>query len=414
MPASRCVQRLRLNRTASSGRTGPTGKSASGVRRTSGATPDQEELLDLQRDAGNRAVARLIADAPGRDPRKPLAVQRDREPRKAESTGAKLADSPPTYKESGPPPPLKADEEDSYKTQGDARLTDLGGAAEAGEGGHTSSKGGIEGFPDWWVKLQRTLIESKRWRKDKEEVAQNLLADYAQRRFAVKFGGDVTKIPPSILTFLKSVGRSVANWQAATTAGLPSVAPMGGMEGAANWCAQAGSSSVQLVLRALGLEPEKRSWNSWLTGPPVPKIIMQQASADAKIEPGDQVSYIEAGLLAVGGHTVTALTSGSGEGSTFMHVSGNAGGGKGSVRIGTSLPRGKIRDDVTWKDIESLAPSDKKLSPPPGVMWGYIIVKYSRFWEDLGKVDTKAANVWQSPPGADFLKAYQLHVGSTK
>lgn len=388
MPALIYAQRLRPNR------------AASGPRQTL-RSADHEHILTLQRDAGNRAVAHLL-------------VQRDKERHTPQDSGAKLADSPTRAKELGPPPPLRANEEESYRVQAEARLADLGGPAEASSAGHTSATGSIDGFPDWFANLQNTLVESKQWRKDKEELAQNLLADYALRRFATKYQGDTTKVPPTVRIFLQHIGRSSGNQKVAAAAGLPSAKALGGDEGAKNWCAQAGSSSVKLVLQAAGLEP-KTDWNAWLTAPPVPSVGMQAASAEAKIEPGDQVSYIEAGLLAIGGHTVTALTASRGEGSTFAHASGNAGGGgSGSVRLGTSKPRGAIPGHITHDDIKAYPGGHAKMGTPAGVMWAYIIVKYSKFWADLGAIDTTAPNVWQSPAGQAFLTQYRLKVSPVK
>ncbi len=389
MTALMYAQRIRPNR------------AASGARRTPGRSAEHEHILTLQREAGNRAVAHLL-------------VQRDKERHTPEDGGAKLADSPTRAKELGPPPPLRANEEETYKVQAEARLADLGGPAEASSAGHTSATGSIDGFPDWFANLQNTLVESKQWRKDKEEPAQNLLADYALRRFATKYQGDTTKVPPTVRIFLQHIGRSSGNQKAAAAAGLPSSKKLGGAEGAQNWCAEAGSSSVKLVLQAAGVEPTT-DWNAWLTAPPVPKNYMQNAAVDAKIEPGDQISYLERSLLAIGGHTVTALTASRGEGSTFDHASGNAGGGgSGSVRIGTSKPRAQMPAKVTFTDIQNNAAASEVLNTPPGVMWAYVIVKYSKLWADLGAIDTNAPNVWQSKEGQAFLTEYRLKVSPVK
>lgn len=404
MPTSMYAQRLRLNRTPSNVGTSWGGRSASSARPSQGRSPDHVEILELQREAGNRAVARLIA------------VQRDKERHTPEGSGAKLAESPPTFKELGPPPPLRANEEESYRSQGEAKLADLGGPAAASSAGHTTASGSIDGFPDWFSNLQNTLVESKEWRKDKEEIGQNLLADYALRRFAVKFQGDTTKVPPTVRIFMQHVGRSSGNQKVAEAAGLPSSKKLGGEAGAKNWCAQAGSSSVMLAMAAAGLTvDDKTTWAKWLNYPPVPHLGLPGASVEAKIEIGDQVSYVEAALLAKGGHTVTALSSSRGEGTVFEHVSGNAGGGgSGSVRIGSSKPRGKVPGHLTFTDFQNNAGADPALGTPPGVMWAYIIVKYSSLWADLGAIDTTVPNVWQSKEGQAFLAKYQLKVAPVK
>lgn len=369
-------------------------------------SPEHAAVAQLQRDAGNAAVAEM------------LAVQRDdlREPRKAEETGAKIADSPARAKRiPGQPPKLKDADEESYRKSGESRLSDLGGAATSSATGHTAP-GPIEGFPDWFVQLQDALIGSQLWRNDKEEVAQKVLADYALKRFALEHDGDATKVPPTVRIFIEHIGRSTSNVDAARAAGLPSSADLGGGGiNAANWCAAAGSSSVQLALKAAGLmvDTAKLTDEQWLLHPPsVPSVGLPQITVDSKIEPGDQVSYAES-ILQAGGHTVTALTDSSGEGTRFEHASGNAGGGKsGSVRLGQSPARSKIPPSITWDDIANKSGAANKV--PAGTIWVYIIVKYSKFWADLGAIDVAKPNVWQSPAGQAFLSTYKLKPRPTK
>src|SRR5262249_17358117 len=138
---------------------------------------------------------------------------------------------------------------------GEQALTNLGGGQSEGSTtttGHTTV-GPIGGFPEWFAKLQNTLINGAQWRKDKEEPAQQLLSEKAMKRISQAFGGDVGKVPPTIRVYCEHIGRSTSNQKAATAAGLPSSADMGGAEGAKMWCAAAGSSSVKLALESVGL-----------------------------------------------------------------------------------------------------------------------------------------------------------------
>jgi hypothetical protein len=378
-------------------------------------SPAHDEILELQREAGNGAVARWLGAGPGPSPtpHTRVAVQRqpNQEPRTAENAGAKADTATRGKKIPGQPPKLPDPEEASYRTKGESKLADLGGALSSTAAGHTTV-GPIEGFPDWFANLQSALIGSSQWRTDKEETAQNLLADYALKRFAIEHGGDTTKVPPTVRIFLERIGRSTSNVDAATAAKLPNSGELGGSQNAKNWCAQAGSSSVLLALKAagLGIDTAKMTENEWLKSPPsVPKVGMPQITVDSKIEPGDQVSYVEAAIKAIGGHTVTALSDSSGDATTFEHASGNAGGGtSGSVRLGSSPPRAGIPAKVRFEDITEKTAAD--LGAPSGRIWVYVIVKYSRFWADLGAIETAAPNVWQSTTGQAFLTKYKLKV----
>ena len=272
--------------------------------------------------------------------------------------------------------------------------------------GHTKV-GPITGFPEWFAKLQTTLINGTTWRADKEEPAQNLLEEYALKRIALNFGGEVSKVPPTIKVYCHYIGRSTSNVKAAMADGLPSSADVGGAEGAKMWCAAAGSSSVRLALESVGLTFAINA-NTWLTAPPSLRTIgLPSAAVDTEIKPGDQVSYIGGGAPATGGHTVSALSSSQGEGSVFLHASGNAGGGSsGSVRLGSSPPRAKVPGNVTFDKIATQTPAS--LGAPNDKVWVYAIVPYSQLWEDLGKIDTKQTDVWTTGPGADFVKKYKL------
>ena len=403
------------------------------LRRTDGARPSREEspplaplapLVELQRVVGNRAVSQLVAGWPDR--RQPfMPVQRQTgggpimlPPVEITQAGVSIAGIPaasPTGDAAGPPPvpegmPGRLDDkqEESYRTKGEAQLGDLGGGGPAESGatsGHTPV-GPIAAFPDWFATLQNTLISSTQWRADKEEKAQNLLAEYALKRYAVPFKGDVSKVAPTIREFSKYIGRSTSNQKAAAKAGLPSSANMGGAEGAKMWCAAAGSSSVRLALESVGLTFDMNAI-TWLTTPPVPSVGLPKAPTDAPIEPGDQVSYVGGGAPAVGGHTTSAISTSQGAGSEFLHVSGNAGGGvSGSIRFGSSRPRAKPPGKLTFDDFATKSPA--AIGAPNDKVWVYIIVQYSKLWADLGQIDTNAPGVWTSGAGAAYCKKYKL------
>ena len=395
--------------------------------------PDWGEVLDLQRAAGNRAVVDALAGRAGPlVPFRLAVVQRDDVATASgtvgtadaediyddldagSSTGSDTGAAAPTGAEGGAPasvpagtPGLLSDEdESSYRSRGEAMLGDLGGpVAGTVTTGHTPA-GPIAGFPGWFANLQNRLIASAEWRKDKEEAGQQLLADYALRRFAVPYGGDATKVPPTIRVYAHYIGRSTSNQKAAAKAGLPNTAEVGGAEGAKMWCAAAGTSSLRLGLESVGLTFGVH-FASWTKAPPVPTIGLPLASTDAPIEAGDQVSYIGGGAPAIGGHTTSVVSPSQGEGSVFLHASGNAGGGtSGSVRLTSSKPRARPPASVTFGDFATKSPAS--LGAPSDKVWVYSIVKYSQMWIDLGKIDTKAPDVWTTGPGSEFVKKYNL------
>jgi hypothetical protein len=389
-------------------------------------------VLELQRTAGNRAVVDALAGRAGPTvpfrPARPF-VQRDDVPAgpgpaadaediyddldAGSSTGGDAAGATPTGGGGAPAsvpagtPGLLADEDEaSYRTRGESMLGDLGGPVTGTvTTGHTPA-GPIAGFPDWFANLQNRLIASAEWRKDKEEPAQQLLEEYALRRFAVPYGGDAMKVPPTIRVYAHYIGRSTSNQKAAAKAGLPNTAEVGGAEGAKMWCAAAGTSSLRLGLESVGLTFGVH-FASWTKAPPVPIVGLPMAPADAPIEAGDQVSYIGGGAPAIGGHTTSVVSPSQGEGSVFLHASGNAGGGtSGSVRLTSSKPRAKPPASVTFADFATKSPAS--LGAPSDKVWVYAIVKYSQLWLDLGRIDTKAPDVWTTGPGAEFVKKYNL------
>ncbi|HET9345009.1 MAG TPA: hypothetical protein VFO05_04835 [Candidatus Limnocylindrales bacterium] len=61
-----------------------------------------------------------------------------------------------------------------------------------------------------------------------EEPGQQLLEEYALKRFAVAFNGDAAKVPPSIRVYCHYIGRSTSNQRAAAKAGLPHTGEIGG------------------------------------------------------------------------------------------------------------------------------------------------------------------------------------------
>jgi hypothetical protein len=372
-------------------------------------------FVDLQRTAGNRAVAGLLASSDSNP-----TVQRAGAGRgiitlgDVEITrfGAQIHGLPTGGERPVAPnvlPALLADDvEAAYKTTGEARLASIGGGPTPVAGpqsGHTPT-GPIASFPGWFSTLQNALIASTEWRQDKEELAQNLLEEYAIKRFAVAYGGDERKIPPTIRVYAQYIGRSTSNTKAAERAGLPSSRDMGGKEGAKLWCAAAGSNAVIKAVTSLGLTFATNQ-TEWLLRPPVPEVNLPDAPVKHLIEPGDQVSYIGGGAPAVGGHTTTAITASQGEGSVFVHASGNAGGGaSGSVRLSSSKPRMVPPKAIGQADYATKSPAS--LGALADAIWVYTIVRYSQLWDDLGKIDLKAPGVWSTTAGAAFLRKYKL------
>ena len=404
-----------------------------------GARSHWGDVIDLQRTAGNRAVAgalALAAGAGGSAAFLPFAlrshvVQRDAPPADApteqeqtnddfyeaierESTGqtdvgANKADASAP---AGTPGLLKDAEEADYRTRGESTLSGLGGPLASGypTTGHTPS-GPIAGFPEWFSNLQNKLIGSADWRPDKEEPAQKLLEEYALKRFAVPYGNDPNKVPPTIRVYAHYIGRSTSNQRVAAKWGLPNTAEVGGADGAKMWCAAAGTKSLELALASLGLK--LKGGPNWTYNPPVPTIPYPAASVDGLIEAGDQVSYIGGGAPATGGHTTSVVSPSQGEGSVFLHTSGNAGGGtSGSVRLTSSKPRTQPPKSVSFADIATKKPAS--IGAPDDKVWVYSIVKYSQMWNDLGTIDTKSPDAWTTGPGADFVKKYRLEVAPVR
>lgn len=388
------------------------------------------DVLRLQRLAGNRAVATLIQ---GRSTAPRVTIQRDDVP--AQGPASTMDDAEDIYDDldggtstatdaggtavtgtdggrpsavpAGAPGLLDDKDEAAYRARGDATLGELGGpVAGTVTTGHTPS-GPIAGFPDWFANLQNRLIASAEWRADKEEPGQLLLEEYALKRFAVPYGGDASKVPPTIRVYAHYIGRSTSNQRAAAKAGLPHTGQIGGPEGAKMWCAAAGTRSLELALASLGLR--LKGGPAWTYHPPVPMIGYPTAAVDGAIEPGDQVSYIGGGAPAIGGHTTSVVSPSQGDGSVFLHASGNAGGGtSGSVRLTSSKPRARPPASVTFADISTKKPDS--IGAPADKVWVYAIVKYSRMWADLATIDTTAADAWTSGPGAEFVNKYRLEV----
>jgi len=322
--------------------------------------------------------------------------------------GASAAPKAAFVPATGPPPPLSAQEESNYESQANTVAGTLtGGQSSSGGSGHTPG-GPIDGFPEWFRSLQDTLVNRMTWTQN-EETAQQVLYNYAMARFAAAAGG-IDKVPPTVRVYCMYIGRSTANQRAAAAGGFRSSANVGGAEGAKMWCAAAGSSSIQLALKSVGLAIDG-DYGKWLNSPPgVPAVGLEGGAAvDAEIRPGDQVSYIGGGAPATGGHTVTALSESKGAGTVFDHASGNAGGGtSGSIRLGSSSPRAKPPRGVTFARIAAETPA--ALGAPNDKVWVYVIVRYSVFWEDLGNIDMTKPDPWSGGDGAAFLKKHKLRV----
>jgi hypothetical protein len=381
------------------------------------------DVLDLQRSAGNTAVAALLLGLPSAHAGRRPAVQRDDGPAAAaddiyDDLEPETAGAPETTTEAGgdraaasapagTPGPLADADETAYRTRGESTLGDLGGPVTGyATTGHTPS-GPIAGFPAWFSDLQNRLIASPDWRNDKEEPAQQLLEEYALKRFAVPYNNDLSKVPPTIRVYAHYIGRSTSNQKAAAKAGLPNTAEVGGAEGAKMWCAAAGTASLRLALESIGLR--LKGGPAWTYHPPVPTIPYPTAAVDGLIEAGDQVSYIGGGAPAIGGHTTSVVSPSQGEGSVFLHTSGNAGGGtSGSVRLTSSKPRTQPPKSITFADIATKVP--KSIGAPDDKVWVYSIVKYSQMWADLATIDTTVPDAWTSGPGAEFIKKYRLEV----
>ena len=389
---------------------------------TASRGPEWGDVLELQRSAGNMAVTALLTGLKPAGAPRPPTVQRDpatardddiyddletkpaSTPETAPAAGGQPASASAT---AGTPGPLADADETAYRARGESTLGDLGGPVTGyATTGHTPS-GPIAGFPAWFSDLQNRLIASTDWRKDKEEPAQQLLEEYALKRFAVPYNNDASKVPPTIRVYAHYIGRSTSNQKAAAKAGLPNTAEVGGAEGAKMWCAAAGTASLRLALESIGLR--LKGGPAWTYNPPVPTIPYPAASVDGLIEAGDQVSYIGGGAPAIGGHTTSVVSPSQGEGSVFLHASGNAGGGtSGSVRLTASKPRALPPKSITFADIATKVP--KSIGAPDDKVWVFSIVKYSQMWADLGTIDTKAPDAWTSGKGAEFVKKYRLEV----
>jgi|GEM_PF-3959543 len=275
-----------------------------------------------------------------------------------------------------PPSPEEVTKKNAeFSSEGSSALAAVKGAGggRLGSGGDTVG-GSVAGYPSWFGELQDWLVNSAEW-TDTHETAQNVLYRYAMWKTECDLG----YVPANIEFFFRYIGKSDGNNKSAKKAGKKGAEDLGGYGNAKNWCAQATSGAAEKALKERGLKfkggvgdwiahagGKKQGGGAWCVG-----------CNGQELTPGDSVSYVGKNHHpGSGGHRVTVLEDLGG--GTFLHASGNAGGGgSGSVRLGTSK-----RSDVPkgWQ------PESKSL-PTDDTVWVFSLQKTGEVFGELAKLD---------------------------
>jgi hypothetical protein len=277
--------------------------------------------------------------------------------------------------------------EDIYSDLGKIHIDKL----KSGKQNTSSTSGGdtkpVDPFSNapWFTELQNLLIQRTTWGKDEEE-AQNLLRDYVMMRIEHSPTG---KMYPSILHMLRYIGRSEANdaanakYKNEEGKATPRASDLGGTKDSANWCAQASSTVIIKALAEKGLK-FKNGYVDWLSkGKGKSKLVTGKAAHTAKLSPGDIISLIGFGT-PVSGHVATVIEE---QGDKILMVSGNAGGGGGSVRV-EEVTRAQPLVAYDWgKAVSENQEAKPGVNKPgkAGEIWVVTISQLSQL--DLSQID---------------------------
>jgi hypothetical protein len=232
------------------------------------------------------------------------------------------------------------------------------GAALRGTG--TAKVDTVSGaFPPEFMKLQHKLSMTETW-DDVTEEAQHLLRDYALWYMENWHGG--TRLPSNLRVMFDYVGRSTKNTAAAQKGGYKSASHFGGYlladkTPSKNWCTQTSSQAVLDAIAESGQKISEATLKKKLPG--AQAIIYGEAAYAAPLLPGDMVFYIFKGAQ-YGGHAVTVIDD---LGDSFTHISGNTGDaisvGIGEARRMKTPPSGFVLAGATP------APVDPGKDPTP-------------------------------------------------
>jgi hypothetical protein len=323
-----------------------------------------DNVLHLQRIVGNTTVRRMLAE------QRP-DIQRDSLDASAtpitEAQQQTPTPIPAQDSDAGPQVDTVAPEDSSqsamngntasdsakeakFAADADYLINRLGTVAipDSGGGGH-SAGAEIDTYPDWFNIIQKRLNFGTSW-GDTEELAQNLLHDYAVYRATRENGG---RLPPSLEVFFRYLGRSKANLkentdyanaEAQTYDDVPTASDLGAGQGF-NWCAMASYGVFVKALAEKGMKPlnSKTVSQKWINSNKL-QITTSQAST-AELEAGDSISLVGPNTPP-SGHVATVVSA---SGDDFMMVSGNTtfvtGGGTSLEKMRRQNPP----DDFKWK-----------------------------------------------------------------
>lgn len=198
----------------------------------------------------------------------------------------------------------------------------------AGQTGGDLTPKWVKDFPLWVNVFQDKLVNSPSWTIE-EQTVQALLTAFLRAHTKAALGG---KLSATVAEFFSHVGKSELNRQSEDL--------VRGSIGNSVWCAQASSEALVHALQAAGLRPIPSRWQKqpemlymgWLTTTIEKKrvaIITPPTSYQTPLEPGDRISVVSK-TSPLTGHVATVVQD---TGGSIRVVSGNAGGGGGSIRI---------------------------------------------------------------------------------
>src|SRR5262245_1029669 len=197
-------------------------------------------------------------------------------------------------------------------------------------GGH-SAGGKVKGFPTWYTGFQDRLIGSTTWGAD-EKAVEALLEAYLRAR--------TPGVPAAVKQFYHQIGKSKTNKQSFAKDYLPG-------SDTYNWCAAASTNAVVRALNDAGyyFKPvyanQDGLYLDWLNGKAfhAERQIDPPSAHTASLSPGDKLTILTS-ASPKSGHVVTVIgevslphVKGDDPVSTLTMISGNAGGGGGSVRV---------------------------------------------------------------------------------
>lgn len=319
----------------------------------------------------------FVAPSAAKKPGGPAPADKGAEKKGKDDPKAGLEEKKEEAKKHTPPDPATlAKKEAEFASEGKAALSAVQALNGPRLNGGGDTKGvDVTGYPAWFTELQDYLINGSSW-SETQEKAQNVLYRYAM----FKTEADLGYVPAAVEFFFRYIGKSGGNNIAVTKAGYKGSEDLTGGSKSKNWCGGATSVAAVNSLKERGLR-FKGGIEKWIqnrSGKASAGTYWCTKANGIALTPGDQVSYLGAHHNNNTGHRVTVIQD---LGSSFTHVSGNAGGGgNGSVRIGESK-----REEVP----AAFNPTEKKSEPRPKgeAVWVYSIQKTGDIFTELAKLD---------------------------